>query len=1100
MIATFTDTGSSNESTSATIVTSRAVATMERRRSLPKIEVTSLVAITRAHLVIGHRDRTRSESGSEDIESDDVPTDDDERSSPGRKLPWPRVSIDFDCETTLGRSKALTFGAFRIQDGELTVDGLFYADDLAPEGIATLRRYAERHAIELFSASDFVKRRLVRVGYRQQHRVILPDGTTVDHLRGVASAFNWPFEAGALAVDWLPAEKKRLFWGGWRETLRNYLTPDGSRARDPYVPYLYVKKLKSGALMRWGDCVNSDPGRPDLDDRIPEGATTDDPVPGYHYGGRFLDCQTLAEALAGKHFTLEGACRWFGIPYTKPPHDFSVLDDRMVQYCLADVRATAELRAALLTEWAKWDLDGVTRPDWIQSSAGLAQAILRKIGLYRSPPIVPSVGLAAQGWTSDALSGACRAALYAGRLEPRVRRWPVPVVTLDIASAYATVFELMGLWRLLTARRIVAVDVTDETRRRLDLFDGETPQRPENWDRQVIVCEVIPDNDVLPVRARFGPRWGDVVDPEGVLPDAPNDDDDDGLNTTHPRIVSGSTQHWMYADLLVSKLVTGKAPPIRRAIEFRGEGQIELGEPIQIHREIPLDPKTESGVAVLLRARARRKATGDTFLDAILKQLVNSIAYGLTAEERVADRHPKATKRVNVRAWSGDVAPLLGTLPAGPVHGDYYSAVIASSVTSGARLLVGLIDYLIRQQGGTVANLVIDGLSVVATEQGGWVPCPGGSTKIEPYPVTTALRDPSDPLPTADGAIWAVSFAKVDAIRAKLAALSPIGGELLRLEGENFRPDGSRRPLMYFGTAALRYSLFDAETGEVVKASAHLIGSYEYGELAASRDRPLTEDDFAKAAATEILRRSGALDAVTVISGRQCVPRATGSGLLRPNWLDFFVTQSIAIRHPSQLSPFREGRPFGFYSVLHQSASEKGLNAPDRPAAFDWRDGRGFVDTEGNPVGAITGAEADRRLLSDELTDGGSSVVVGQTWGELLDEYATAPELRMLGPDGSPCRHDTVGLMQRHVVRIRDVRPMGKKSGQLRVPPSQDETRAWLRSLGPAERCEILSCTDRQARRIVAGTSRSDRRLAEIAEWYVDEIQAFGEGPRLVGE
>jgi hypothetical protein len=1109
MIATLTDTGSSSEATSATIVTSRAVATTERRRSLPKIEATSLVAFTRAHLMIGHRDRPRSKTNPTD--DDDCSSSDDSvdvSSSPRRKLPWPasltlpwpRITIFLDSETTSDRRKQLQFGAYRVvDDGETVHDGLYYHDDLDAAGLATLRRYAERHAVELLPASVFVKRRLAFWGYRKHHQVTLPDGTIVDHMRGAVGGFNLAFDAGSLAVDWVPTEKERSFWNGWSLTLADYKRADGSRAVDIFTPPIHVKQLKRGRLFRWGSCKNSDPNRPDLNDAIPEGATNDEAVPGYHYPGRFIDCQTFAESLAGKHFTLEGAYAWFvRRPWHKRPHDFGILDDALISYCRDDTARTAELHAALLAEWARWDLDGITTPDRIQSSAGLAKAHLRKIGLHHTPPIVPSLGLAAAGWTPDAVQGACRAAFYAGRLEARVRRWPVPVVTLDVASAYATTFVLLDLWPLLTARRIVAEDATEDARKQLDTFDTTALLRPETWPKLTTICEVEPDNDVLPVRARFGPRWRDVVDPDGLLPDAPGEDDDNGLNTTLPRIAKGPPQWWGLPDCLVSKLETGKAPHIRRAIRFVANGQIDLSAPIRIRSEIPFDPKTDNLVAVLLAERARRKAAGDTFLDAILKQLANATAYGLLAEERVGDRHPKKTTRANVRAWSGEVTPRLGTLPAGLVRGAYHCAVIASAVTSGTRLLVGLIDHLFREQGGTVANLVIDGLSVVATEQGGWVPCPGGPGKLEPYPVTTAPRDPSDPLPTADGAIWALWFAKVDAVRAKVAALSPIGGDLLRLESENHRPDGSRRPLMYFGTASLRYSLFDAETGELVKASAHLIGSYEYGELAASRDRPLTEDDFAKAAATEILRRSGALDAVTVTSGRQCAPRATGSGLLRPDWLNCFVSQSIAIRHPSQLSPFSEARPFGFYSVLHQSALEKALTTtPDLPPAFDWRDGRGWVDEAGNPVSTITGAEADRRLLSDEptvLADGGPSVVVGQTWSELLDEYSTAPETRMLGPDGNPCRHDTVGLLRQHDVWIRYVRPMGKKAGQLRVPPSQDETRAWLRSLTTVERCAILGCTDRQARRIVAGTTRSERRLAEIAEWYSDAIRAYSEG------
>ena len=50
--------------------------------------------------------------------------------------------------------------------------------------------------------------------------------------------------------------------------------------------------------------------------------------------------------------------------------------------------------------------------------------------------------------------GRSMSAYYGGRTEVRGRRISLPVVYLDFLSMYPTVCALMGVWKLLTARRV----------------------------------------------------------------------------------------------------------------------------------------------------------------------------------------------------------------------------------------------------------------------------------------------------------------------------------------------------------------------------------------------------------------------------------------------------------------------------------------------------------------------------------------------------------------------------------------------------------------------------------------------------------------------
>ncbi len=53
------------------------------------------------------------------------------------------------------------------------------------------------------------------------------------------------------------------------------------------------------------------------------------------------------------------------------------------------------------------------------------------------------------------------------------------------------------------------------------------------------------------------------------------------------------------------------------------------------------------------------------------------------------------------------------------------------------------------------------------------------------------------------------------------------------------------------------------------------------------------------------------------------------------------------------------------------------------------------------------------------------------TLGDLIKEYCVRPETKALGPDGQPCRRETIGLLQRRPVRVTDVVYLGKESNRL---------------------------------------------------------------------
>jgi hypothetical protein len=126
--------------------------------------------------------------------------------------------------------------------------------------------------------------------------------------------------------------------------------------------------------------------------------------------------------------------------------------------------------------------------------------------------------------------------------------------------------------------------------------------------------------------------------------------------------------------------------------------------------------------------------------------------------------------------------------------GDFFFAPQATLTTAGGRLMLALLERLVTDAGGTWCFADTDSFAIVSSASGGSVPCP---------------------TPDGSGLIRALSFAEVDAIRARIGALNPydrlVVPDLLKLEKVNFEgndPTKLRRNLWAYSVAAKKYALF----------------------------------------------------------------------------------------------------------------------------------------------------------------------------------------------------------------------------------------------------------------------------------------------------
>lgn len=559
-----------------------------------------------------------------------------------------RHILVFDTETTTDTAQNLTFGCFRIyelrEDGRvlaLIEEGLLYQDDLPerdPDGYAVLCAYVEAHRapidhqirslavaiprIAFMSRSEFVENVLWRRAYRYRMGIV---------------GFNLPFDISRIAAS---ATAARGFHDGgfsfklWDEA-------------DHYRPRLLVKHLDSRkSFISWGT------------------------TPEHHWRGVFVDCRTLAFGLSNRAHSLDSACEAFGVQGKAPVSGHGVITPEYVSYCRQDVQATAGLYDALVKEFRDHPIE--TEPHQVYSPATLVKGYFAAMGvepLWGRTSVPPE------------LLGATMSTFYGGRAECRIRCQLTPVTVLDFTSMYPTVGHLMGLWDLITASDIVAEEIT------LDLSDVDVDYClvADHWRSFVGIAQIVPDKDIVPVRARYGP--------------------DDATNIGVNYLSAPEPKWYAIPDLVASRLLTGKAPKVLKAYRFRPTRRSRKLRPVSLLGRITVSPEQDFfKYAVEERQRIKQS---DPKLAELLKTMANSGSYGIFAQVN-KKRLPKPTT-TQLYYRDGMTEQTTTTLE---TPGKYFFPPLATLPTSGARLMLAILEALVLEAGGYWAFMDTDSCAV----------------------------------------------------------------------------------------------------------------------------------------------------------------------------------------------------------------------------------------------------------------------------------------------------------------------------------------------------------------------------------------------------
>ncbi len=291
--------------------------------------------------------------------------------------PADEYALAFDTETTVDAAQGLLLGVYRVLRliWSATVcrclcleEGLFFPEEWsesAPSSVEILRAYARAHRPEVAAASQEAGATPARADLRLLTRgqfvseLLLP----AIHSRSRVVAFNAPFDFSRIALGWV--DPRRQFRGGFKLVLSTYRSRSGEER-----PKVWLRTKSAGPKRQLLDLATVDVYR------------RDDRWLARVIHGRVVDLHTLAYALSATSYTLEAACRAFGASAQKRPRPaLGRLSPELIDYCRADVAATAALDVKLMAEFRRHPIG--LDPVKALSPASIASAYLDAMGIRR---------------------------------------------------------------------------------------------------------------------------------------------------------------------------------------------------------------------------------------------------------------------------------------------------------------------------------------------------------------------------------------------------------------------------------------------------------------------------------------------------------------------------------------------------------------------------------------------------------------------------------------------------------------------------------------------------------------------------------------------
>jgi hypothetical protein len=864
----------------------------------------------------------------------------------------PEHALIFRCAKTDDEKQSLLFGAYicaRIKDGKYVAEeiGLFCRDG-HPEELPVLERFVRDSAYEFGSLVEF--RRKVFLKYLKAGALIV--------------AYDAPFEISRIAVKWNPSRKKPRAFSFYFRLFTDKKT--GKVRPSGYEPGLSIESLDASKAMyrlikyKFHEI-----------DAAPEEEERDSS------NVHILDLKTLTAVLTGESYTFQSASEIFGAPASRTLRSYAHLTKPAIESLLKDVTAELELLNCL-----KQELDGHPvdlAPEGCYSPATLAKGYFSAMGI--KPP-------RKKFKVPDRINGIAMQAFVAGRAECTITRTPLPVTYVDFHAQFPALSNLLDCREILCAKTLRFGTCTAKARRLLNRVKPDDCYRPAFWKQLHWFALVEPNEDVLPMRAKFGQR--EVSDPTLAW---------NFLTSKQPLWITGP-------DAIAAKLMTGKPLKILKAIKAIPQGVQSALAPVKLYSQLEDDPLCDDLAAKLVELRSSLK-TRTPELASGLKVAANSAAFGILCQMNVKDLDSPSPLHV----FSGQTDYVTPPDKVWEEPAEFYSPLIASLVTGGSHLLCAMLECAVREMGGHIAAMDTDSAMIVSTRDRGFVPCAGG-----PHTLGECQA------PGGNDAIPALSSAEVDHIRGRFESLNPwrdrLKAPFLKLEKENFAPDGERHQLYAYCVSAKLYCLYNLDGGKLLvrKPSGHGLGFLQAPYAVADWQRRIGR------------KWKENLPPWIFEAWHFILSRELGLPHKPPSWLKLPAVMAVPITKPKVLVRlvFKDDlRPFTVMTVPF----------PKKEGGVLWR---GYFimphreklnDLHGRTMVNIVSGETfhiyDKHSSTLPKPSGWLSL---RTMEDELGHILSRAESKFCTPNGSTCTSKTVGLLVRRYVVAGEFHYMGKEA------------------------------------------------------------------------
>jgi hypothetical protein len=675
------------------------------------------------------------------------------------------------------------------------------------------------------------------------------------------------------------------------------------------------------------------------------------------YRGRFLDLSVLGWALRNRHMTLDGFLSSFGLEGKIDHEPTGRVTHKELAYGRRDTERTVALLNAMKREYDGFPID--LQPERAMSAASITKAFLDKMKVKQ-----PSRKFD----LPDHILGKCMQAYYGGRSEIRIRHEEVPIVVCDTTSEYPSVAGLLRLWPVLTAAKIEVESCTEEAIDILNHIDAKTILDPSIWPRLAFFASVKPSGDLLPVRALYGESGETNI---GLNP----------LTSTEPIWYAGP-------DLAASRLAKEDTPQIVEAFRIVPHG-VQEGMKATTIGNRTINPVKDDFFRVVIEERRSLPKSHPHYL--LLKIIANAL-YGIFAELNKDEFGKNNAKQLDV--FSGEYQ-FDQTSFAVERPGRWQFPPAAALITAGGRLMLAILERMTKDLGGAYLLTDTDSMFFVASERGGFIPCPGGQYK---------LRD-------GTLAVKAITWKQVDRICAKLNSLNPydrnIVADILKVEECNYHRSGNQHHLYGLAVSAKRYVVYTRKKDnlEIIKPSEHGLGivfvpdkrkRYKPDDC---KDQDTNYPRWIVEAWERLLKdhRNDEKDPENaLVSCRlwfEDLPAVMRVRITTPN-----VLKALRIRDPGAAKPYN----FALSPILMQPSPDCTLVAPASKHPEEWLT-REYTEIHSGETVTL-GSEYHGRTVTP------------QTLSTVIWRHFLHPENKSLSPDGGFCNAYTRGLLLRRPI------------------------------------------------------------------------------------